>query len=348
MTALRVLQSFPEPRPTTNPYVVMLRRALDELPDVEVLTFSWRRALAAPYDVVHLHWPEILVAGRGPKAMARRALFLLLMFRLSLRRTPVVRTAHNLRPWEDLPRPVQTLLRLAERRTTLVIRLNDETPLPDGMPAVTVLHGHYRDWFAQYPRADRRPWHAAFVGLLRPYKNVDGLISAFAGTAGNAPQARLVVAGNPQDPELAATVRAAAEGDARVSLRLAHLDDAELVEVITRAELVVLPYREMHNSGAALLALSLDRPVLVPANDVNARLAEEVGGDWVLRYDGELSGNRLLEALDRVRTLPPAARPDLSRREWHRAGLDHLAAYRTAVELRRGALRAARPDPVGA
>lgn len=336
MTApLRVLQSFPEPRPTTNPYIVQLRRSLDALDDVELITFGWRRALRGRYDVFHVHWPETLVSGRGPKALARQVLFLLLMFRLSVRRTAVVRTAHNLAPQEQVPRRVRFLLRRAERRTTLYVRINEDTPLPEGAASATIVHGHYRDWFAGLPRPRQRAGQLAFVGLIRQYKDVPGLVTAFRSTAGSAPDARLDVAGAPRTEELAAAVRAAAHGDPRVSLCLRHLDDAELVDVVVRSQLVVLPYREMHNSGAALLALSLDRPVLVPDNDVTRRLADEVGPEWVLRFPGRLDGQQLLEGLAAAGRLPADARPDLGRRGWDAAGAEHLAAYRRAVELRR-------------
>ncbi len=58
---LRVLQSFKEPGPYTNPYVVMLREALTATPGLEVLTFSWRTALLGRYDVFHVHWPETII-----------------------------------------------------------------------------------------------------------------------------------------------------------------------------------------------------------------------------------------------------------------------------------------------
>ena len=57
---------------------------------------------------------------------------------------------------------------------------------------------------------------------------------------------------------------------------------------------------------AALLALSLDRPVLVPANPVNDRLAEEVGPVWVQRYAGALTAEVLTSALAAVRSGPDA------------------------------------------
>jgi beta-1,4-mannosyltransferase len=335
---LRVLQSFPEPRPTTNPYVVMLRDQLQLAPGVEVDTFTWSRALLGRYDVFHVHWAEVHLLGPHPlKVLARQLLFLAVLLRLRARGTALVRTLHNLRPQEDVPGRVRRLLELTDRWTTLYIRLNPLSALPEGAASVTVPHGHYRDWFAGRPRAPRAPGRLVFAGLIRPYKNVEGLIEAFRGTSD--PGLSLSVAGNPAMPELAAAVRAASDGDPRISLRLEHLTDADLVEVISSAQLVALPYRDMHNSGAALLALSLDRPVLVPDNDVTAGLAAEVGPGWVLRYAGELSTETLVGALAQAEELGSGERPDLSRREWSRSVEGHLAAYRQAVDLRRGRRR---------
>ncbi len=332
---LTVLQSFPEPRPTTNPYVIMLRRALEDLPEVEVRTFTWRRALSGRYDVFHAHWPEILLSGRDrSRRLLRRTLFAALLLRLWVTGTAVVRTAHNLAPHSPVSRVEAFLLGALQRRTSVVIRLNDQTPVPPGRSAVTVPHGHYRDWFGGHPAPLRRPAHVAFVGLIRPYKNVESLIGAIREATALDPDVTLQVAGQPADPELGASLRRAAGDVPQVRLRLEHLSDADLVDVVGRAELVVLPYRELHNSGAALLALSLDRPVLLPDNDVTEQLANEVGTEWVLRYTGELTGEHIRTALQRAHALPAGARPDLSRREWDSAGTEHLAAYRSALRQR--------------
>jgi beta-1,4-mannosyltransferase len=331
--ALVVLQSFPRPRPTTNPYLVLLGRSLAALPDVRVLTFSWRRALRGGYGVFHAHWPEILVSGASPlKQAVRQVLFVLLLLRLRLTRTPLVRTVHNLELPSGISRREVALLRWAERWTSLRIRLNEETPIPDGAPFATVVHGHYRDWFAPHPRAAAQPGRLAFVGQVRRYKGVDRLVAVFGATAGRAPEPlTLHVAGKPSSEALGAELLAAAAADPRIEVSLGHLSDADLVAAVTAAELVVLPYREMHNSGGALAALSLDRPVLVPDNPVNRRLAEEVGPGWVHRYAGELSADSLLEALAALRAAPPAVPPDLSLRDWDPLGEAHRAAYRRAL-----------------
>lgn len=340
MADLIVQQSFPEPRPTTNPYLVMLRDSIRELPGVELRTFSWRGVLLRRFDVFHVHWPEILVSGHSPlKKLVRQALTLLLLGKLAVLRIPIVRTVHNLDLPQGISRRERWLLALFDRRTTLRIRLNPLTPLPEGAPFETIVHGHYRGWYARYPRAERVPGRLAYVGLVRRYKGVDALVSvfrrAFAAGGPAGADVSLTVGGKPSNDELVEQLRTLAAGDPRIALHLAFLSDAELVSAITAAELVVLPYREMHNSGGALSALSLDRPVLVPSNEVNELLADEVGQEWVLRYDGELTPAHLEDALARAKTIPADGGPDLSRREWDDAGRAHVAAYRRAIALLR-------------
>jgi beta-1,4-mannosyltransferase len=327
-----VLQSFPQPRPTTNPYVVMLRAALEDIPGVRVLTFTWRRALTARYDVFHVHWPEILVAGHSPlKALVRQFLFAALLLRLRATRTPLVRTVHNLELPQGISRREVALLRWAERWTALRIRVNETTDLGADTPVETVVHGHYCGWYAAHQRRDRRPGRLTFVGQVRRYKGVDRLVGAFREASDDA--LSLHVAGRPTSDGLADELRAAAADDPRIVLSLDFLPDAALVAEVTEAELVVLPYREMHNSGGVLAALSLGTPVLVPDNATNRQLAAEVGPGWVHTIAGPLTGAALEGALDRLRAAPPTAPPDLSRRDWDRAGAAHLAAYRRAREL---------------
>ncbi|QCB95425.1 glycosyl transferase [Cellulomonas shaoxiangyii] len=332
---MRVLQPFGRIRPTTNPYIAMLHAALERTAGVEPVLFSYPRALVGRYDVVHLHWPETRLGGRGP---VRRALRLVLAYafwaRLRLTRTPVVRTVHNLELPSGLGRLDYAWLRLLERATTLHVVLNETTP-PTGRPSVTVLHGHYRDWFRETERTDAVPGQVTYAGLVRRYKNVVGLVRAFRDAHAVDPSLSLLVAGNPSGPDLEAEVRAAAHGADAIRLDLRFLDDADLVRAVTSGELVVLPYLHMHNSGTVLLALSLDRPVLVPDNEANRALAQEVGPGWVLTFEGELGAAAIRRALDEARG-PRARRPDLSRREWDDAGVAHREAYHEALRLRRG------------
>jgi beta-1,4-mannosyltransferase len=328
-----VLQSFPIPRPTTNPYLVLLGRSLRSLPDVEMLNFKWRTALVGSYDVMHVHWPEILVSGNDPlKKAVRQALFVILLARLQVTGTPLVRTMHNTALPTGISRREIFLLKTAQRQTTLRITLNTTTDLGTGQAFELIRHGDYRDWFADYDKTEAIPGRVVFFGLIRRYKGVDSLVRAFASTT--APEISLRIAGRPSSSELAGELRELAGDDPRVSMKLDFLTDAELVAEVGAASLVVLPYPEMHNSGGVLTALSLGRPVLVKDNEVNRLLAEEVGPGWVYTYPEQLTGQILIDTLQAVAQQTDRTGPDLSLRDWHQSGLAHLAAYRRAVAIR--------------
>jgi beta-1,4-mannosyltransferase len=329
-----VLQSFPAPRATSvNPYTRLLAEHLGDVDGVSVITFSWRTALLGRYDAFHAHWPEILVDGHSPlKKLVRQVFTLALLARLAVTRTPIVRTVHNVGLPSGISRRERLLLALFERRTTLRIRLNVETPVEG--PSALIPHGHYRDWFASYPPAERRAGQLGYAGRIRRYKGVETLVEAFRGTTD--PALRLRVGGYPSTTELADAVTRLAAGDERISLEFGFISDETLVDLVTTSELVVLPYQFMHNSAAALTALSLDRPVLVPANEVNALLAAEVGDGWVHMFEGTLSADAITAALAEVHRAPVIGRPRLDAREWPAAAVAHVAAYRAAVEALRG------------
>lgn len=336
---LRVLQSFGRPRHTTNPYIAMLHDCLHRHPEVEISTFKWRRALTADVEVFHAHWPEILVVGRTPlRTAVRQLLFLVILVRFRIRGTAMVRTQHNLELPQGLTRRGVVLLKLFERWTTLLIRLNEQTEIHH-RPFTTIVHGHYRTWFARYEQQGRQRGRLAYFGLIRRYKALDTLLTAFRQIPADGEPVSLYVGGKPSTEELRVEVAGLAAGDARIETHLEFLDDAELVAAATAAELVVLPYREMHNSGSVLAALSLGRPVLVPDNEVNQALEVEVGEGWVNRYAPPLTAGHLLDALARVRQLAPDAAPDLSRRSWDHTAADHVSAYRRALSLVRGSRR---------
>lgn len=301
--------------------------------NVRVRYWAWATAIFGRYDVVHVHWPELLVRDRLAvrRFVKRRALDVLLA-RLAVQRKPLVWTAHNLEPHEGGSGPEQRALRRFSRAVDLAIRLNPTTQLPSGLDSVTILHGHYKDRFASFPVSAPEPGRLLYFGIIRPYKGVDTLIEAFHELTGDSVTLRVVGDPHPGQREL---VEAAEHADPRISSSLRFVDDDELVEEVHRAQLVVLPYKEkMHNSGSVLVALSLGRPVLVPASETNEELAREVGDGWVIQYDGQLNAQILIDALERTRSLGDLAQPQLDGRDWDRVGALHYRAYRRAMDSR--------------
>lgn len=324
---LIVLQSFSAPRPSTNPYLTQLFDSLSRVADVR--HFSWRRALTGRFDVFHVHWPEVTIRGRTRlRTLARRLLFVLLLLRIRLTGRGLVRTLHNVAPHERGPWSERAVLKLCDRWTTAWITLTPLTERPTDAPATTIRHGHYRDWFAGHELPPPVTGRLLYFGLIRRYKGVLELLDVFSG----APQAAITLAivGRAADADLADAIRLGCDTDDRIAAILDYVPDDVLAHEIGQAELVVLPHREMHNSGSALLALSLERPVLVPATAVNAALAEEVGPGWVQTFQAPLTVDAIEAALADSRSARNV-KPDLSLREWDQVASQHLSVYRKAV-----------------
>jgi beta-1,4-mannosyltransferase len=323
---IEVLQSFGELDPEGgNPYLHQLVSSLPPL--IRCSFFRWRTALFGCYDVFHLHWPEHLLVAQGSKGLVKSALFGLLLIRLAISRVPVIRTVHNPQPHEGVGLLDRWLLSRADRLTSYSIVMSRSSVAPPSNRRL-IPHGHYRDWYGPSEAQQRVPGRLLFFGLIREYKGIPELIAAFGETAD--PSSTLSIVGLPFDAGLAARVVERAAADPRVSVTLGHASDAALALAIREAELVALPYAHMLNSGALLLALSLDRPVLVPRTPGNEELSNEVGSGWILMYDGPLTAEALGAALQAAGAAR-GGRPDLSRREWPELGQQLAEVYREAV-----------------
>lgn len=265
------------------------------------------------------------------KALLRRLYFAALLLRVRLSRIAIVRTSHNV----DLPDVggwERRLLEKVEKRTSLRIVLNEHTRV-DG-ESVLIPHGHYRDWFT-VARNEPNPQTLGFVGLVRRYKGVETLIDAFAATADDAPGLRLIISGNPSSAEMRSDVAARASADARINVDLRYLSEEDFAGAVLDAAGIVLPYRFMHNSGSVLAALSLDRPVLIPRNEVNEALANEVGPGWITMFDGDLDAADLLRFHASLATVQGEG-PHLEGRDWATVGEQHRAAFARGRALRSG------------
>lgn len=94
-------------------------------------------------------------------------------------------------------------------------------------------------------------------GLLRPYKGVDVLLEAWRGID----DAELWIVGLPKLD--LAPLRAAAPPNVRFVTRF--VADDEIPAFFQRADLVVLPYREIDQSGVLFTALAFGSPLLLSA-----------------------------------------------------------------------------------
>ncbi len=297
-----------------NPHAALLARALRDQ-GVPIDDWTPWRALRAPGRLWHLHHPETVLYRRSAwLASLETGLFVMLVTQARWRGTRILWTIHDLGSndrlhptleawfWRWFTGRVEAVIGLSRHSLTLA---DARFPQIRGLPHHVIPHGHYRDAYPRgVSRADARaklgldPQAPVFLhfGLLRPYKNVPLLIRRFAEAA--IPEATLVIAGRAFDKVIEGEVRecAASARPADVRLILRHIEDREVQLYFAAADLVVLPYRRILNSGALILALSFGRPVLVPALGSMVEHAQSFGEDWVRLYEGELGAAMLADA----------------------------------------------------
>jgi glycosyltransferase involved in cell wall biosynthesis len=209
---------------------------------------------------------------------------------------PRLLTAHDVLPREPKPGQLAGQRRLYARMDAIVVhsrhgaaRLRDELGL-DPARIHVIPHGALTGLAEQPEDAAPPPElrggdgpRVLFFGLIRPYKGLDVLLDAWR-RADKPAGARLWVAGMPRMPV------SIDQPDVDAALRF--VTGPELAGAFRAADLVVLPYREIDQSGVLFTALAFGKPLLlsdvggfpeiegaelVPAGDVDA-LAEALTG----------------------------------------------------------------------
>lgn len=304
-----------------NPYNALLYEALRGQ-GVKVSEYRKGSWWFGQYDIFHVHWPESAFNHGLISGAATHAELISAMDQLRRRGVRCVWTAHNLAAHERRnPGPEARAFAAFISRLDGFIALSkrglfaarERYAALRALPGFVIPHPSYR---GAYPdtlsRAEARarlalPQHAAviaFVGRIMAYKNVPELARVFSELdAFQGRELRLLIAGRPHDRKLAELLGDVCARDSRVRMSFQHVPDAELQTYLRAADLVALPYREIFNSGSALLALSFDRPVLMPETAAALDLRDSYGPAWVHSY-ATLTPQVIHGALDAARTLP--------------------------------------------
>jgi len=278
-------------------------------------------------DVVHLHRSSVLL-GKGSrwKRLARMADFVLQARR---RKIAVVRTLTPADVNGQGGRLRQAANLLLDQVTTSYVVLDETTRTPRSRPVTVIPHAHYRERFLGYPRSETVPGRVLRIGAALP-KNTAGALGGLLLT--ETPGLTLRVVGKPAEGGTF-RLKALAERDPeRVSVLLEKISDGSTVQEITAAELVLVPkVTELEDMQVLYLALSLDRPVLVPATELTRRLAEKVGPGWVTLYDGTLGPETVDAAVAGLRATPPTGSPQLDAPDLEATSEMYLKVFREAA-----------------
>jgi glycosyltransferase involved in cell wall biosynthesis len=292
-------------------------------------------------DVVHIHWPH----GTYVENYWR---FPLVMFHLGLyrlRKNNIVWTVHELDEYYETRYPLLDHLMawfLMKICRQLFVHSNYSAEAVRRRyrfrrPITLMRHPAY---VGRYPSTITREAARAalgfpddvlvylFFGHIKPYKGVEWLIETFGQLAGS--NIRLLIVGKPFDEATGRRIRALAESDPRILVRIGYVPDDQIQVYMNAADVVVFPFHKIHSSGSVKLALSFARPVIAPGI---AAIPEDVDDRSGVLFDPAEPGGlkRAMEAVQHL-NLPEmgmAAYARVAHGSWSEFAARYAAAYET-------------------
>jgi glycosyltransferase involved in cell wall biosynthesis len=226
--------------------------------------------------------------------------------RLLVRRVPLVSTVHDVVPHKNrLPVPVvraalgsvyRAAGHLVATHPEVRRRLVADFDVDPSRVSVVPLPVHARQEPVARVLPSDRPVRLLFFGTIRPNKGVHVLLRALHQLP--AEQVELVIAGQAAEPERSMLI-AAADTDRRITLELGWISPGRKDELLSQADLIVLPYTSFASqSGVLHDAYAFGVPVV--ASDVGAlgpTVRTEGTGWTVPANDAEALAERLDQAI---------------------------------------------------
>lgn len=287
-----------------NPYQALLVEAIEANNVKVAFPYGNRRGLPIlraildqpqPIDVLHLHWLEWYLKGNSPIVKYFYALKLLVdILLVRFVGIRIVWSVHNLVEHDT------KFLRLELWLQSILVRIVDHVILLNhstlegiieqyycSRAKVSVIpHGHYRPFYSKtVTQADARnalklPPQARIylnLGMLRPYKGIEDLLQAWQRKQTDLADCILIIAGYASDIAYQRQLEALIAQTQNVVFYPQFVEDEKVPLFFNAADVVVLPYRKILNSGSAILAMSFGKPLIAPQMGSLPEILQDAG-----------------------------------------------------------------------
>lgn len=271
----------------SNPYQEKLLGHLDKN-DVDIDAAEFRILFKKiikekNVQVLHLNWIHSYLKARNSlNSLYRFFTFIVRLMIIRLRGVKIVWTVHNLSSHEEnYPSYLDFLARLILAKLSKAIivhcqvaqeKVGEIFNIVNQEKIFLIHHGNYIDLYKnEISRQDSRDKLCLaedekvilFMGIIRPYKGIYELIEAFK-EIDNCQKRKLLIAGkiiNEGDSEEIL----GAIGDAEnIIFRPGYVLDEDVQIYMNACDVVVLPYKNILTSGAAILAMSFGKACVAP------------------------------------------------------------------------------------
>lgn len=287
-THAKTIGFFPDYR-STNPFQGMMYcqavdRGYNVLP-VSVVDAPVPRDSGESLEgyVLHVHWANPILQGESDpiRALSRFGIFKRHILDIRARGGRLVWTIHNAMPHEFHHYYLELELhRFLADQADLIHIMGEHTfeatknyyHVPPSK-SVVIPHASYIDI---YPDFIGRTAARKRLGLqeeeivllcmggIRPYKGLDSLFEAVDEISAGDPRVRLLIAGKPGKTTDMKSLTESISSNRRIKAQLDFISDADLQVWLRAADIAVLPYTSILNSGSFHLAATFGLPIVAP------------------------------------------------------------------------------------
>ncbi len=278
------VMAFPAYTSKSNAYNKLLYSAVEK-EEVEVIEFTFKRAYLNKADILHVHWPEFFLNSHyWIKAFVFSCALLLSFFALKLKGTKLVWTIHNLKPhqvkhpltskiyWFFYKKMVNGVLSMSHANHKIAV---ENIPQIRNLPYAITFHGLYETQTRQLNQSESRkhlklPEDTSILlclGQIKAYKGYEKLIElaqqAHDNPINGIKPIYVLVAGKSDEPEYIAFIKEKT-ANLNFDLRVGFVSNEDLPHYFKAADISVIPFNAIFNSGSALMSISQEVKTLIP------------------------------------------------------------------------------------
>lgn len=232
-------------------------------------------------DIIHIHWQHKFLLGRNKMRTILRSLsFITQVLLMKTLGKKVIWTVHNIKNHEKRHEKLEVFFStiLAHCVDAIIVhcefarcKVREIYKIRNKKKIAVIPHGSYLDVYKNSVSIDKARKYLnlsssdltfLLFGNIRPYKGVLELIHSFRRL--DAEHAKLIIAGKPEDKRLYRVLKEEVRDDSSIRMIPRFISDDEIQTFMNATDVLVLPYREILTSGAAMLGISFGKAIIAP------------------------------------------------------------------------------------
>lgn len=239
-----------------------------------------RSLISRNVDVIHFDWIHQYYLTRFTCFLwLRGGMFMVdqTLSKLLFRRVKWVWTVHNTYPHSRGKMLYDRLMRSVFALNCSIIRVFSEDSKNVIVKEFGILNtkirvipeGNYIDYYESIESRpldiDKRNFTCLYLGQIKAYKGVDDLISVAKECKYE--DIHFIIAGKVMESNLT-WLEKEAEGLKNVTFHNSFIQESELHSFYAAADVVILPFKSILNSGSAIMAMGFAKPIIAPSKGV--------------------------------------------------------------------------------